>query len=354
MTGLGTMAVAAVAVAVLALGLGLRAGAGYAAPASAPGATLDAVRGHGQLRCGVAAGMTGFSERDGAGNWHGFNVDYCRAVAAAVLGDAGRVVFVPSVGAQQGLAALARGEIDLLNRNLTLSLKRLAELGLHPVGVTFLDGQGFLVRRGDNIQTLRDLDGRRICFQSGGNADDNLRDSFSARRITFVPVARAGLKDLIRVFFEDGCDALSGNASTLAALQINAPADPDRYVLLPQRISKEPFGPLVRRGDDGWLEIARWTLMAMIEAEELGVSRTNVEAMGASTAPQIRSLLGLTPGLGRGLGLDDRWGYRILSQVGNYGDSFTANLGAAGPLRLDRGLNELWTHGGLLFAFPLR
>ncbi len=341
MTGIGAAVVAVV----------MAVGGAYAA--TPPGPTLQAVRAHGQVRCGVAAGMTGFSEREATGAWVGFDVDYCRAVAAAVLGDADKVSFVPTA-VLQGMAALARGDIDLLNRNVTFTMRRVNELGLHPVGVTFFDGQGFLVRRTAGIQTLHELAGRSICFQSGTGAEDTLNESFVVRHITYVPVSRTSVKDMTRAFLDGGCDALTGDSSALALIRITALSDPDQYVVLPQRISKEPFGPLVRKGDDGWLEIARWTLMAMIEAEELGVSRTTVEAMRASDNPRIRHLLGITPGLGQSLGLDDRWAYRILAAVGNYGDSFEANLGQGSPLKLDRGLNELWTRGGLLFAFPLR
>jgi general L-amino acid transport system substrate-binding protein len=347
---------AAMAVVVMVVAwLGLSAGAGKAATPTPPppGTTLQAVRAHGQVRCGVSNGLAGFSERDAAGVWVGFDVDFCRAVAAAVLGDATKVAFVPT-SVQQGLATLARGEIDLLSRNVTITMKRVTELGLLPVGVTFFDGQGFLVRRAGNLRTLHELAGRSICFQSGTTAEDNLKEAFAARQISYVPVSRSGLKDMIRVFLEGGCDAVSGDSSSLASIRVTALPEPDRYVILRQRISKEPFGPLVRRGDDGWLEIARWTLMAMIEAEEVGVSRATVEALHTSDNPRVRHLLGITPGLGQALGLDDRWAWRVVSQVGNYGDSFEANLGQASPLKLDRGLNELWTRGGLLFAFPLR
>ncbi len=238
---------------------------------------------------------------------------------------------------------------------MTVTLRRVNELGLHPVGVAFFDGQGLLVRRSSGIRTLHELAGRSICFQSGTSAEEALKDAFTARRILYIPVTRSGGKEreLIRVFLDGGCDALSADASALAAIQLGLP-DPDQYLLLRQRISKEPFGPLVRKGDDNWLEIARWTLMAMIEAEELGVSRATVDAMRTSDNPRVRYLLGITPGLGPFLGLDDRWAYRIVAGVGNYGDSFEANLGRGSSLKLDRGLNDLWTRGGLMFALPLR
>ena len=336
------------------VGIGAGARAWAASPSGPAGATLQAVRAHGQVRCGVAAGLIGFSEKDASGNWVGFNVDYCRAVAAAVFGDAGKVTFLP-FGVQPGLGALARGEIDILNRNVTITLRRVNEMGVAPVGVTFFDGQGFLVRQNSGIRTLRGLSGRSICFQTGTGAEETLKEALAARRILFIPIPRAGKeKELVRTFLDGGCDAISADASALLSIRQAALPNSDQYVVLRQRISKEPFGPFVRKGDDGWLEIARWTLMAMIEAEELGVSRTNVEPLRASDNPRIRLLLGTTPGLGPFLGLDDRWAYRILAEVGNYGDSFEANLGRASPLKLDRGLNDVWIRGGLLFALPLR
>ncbi len=315
--------------------------------------TLEAVRTRGAVRCGVSSGVAGFSLRDDGGVWRGFDVDYCRAVAAAVLGDAARVEY-SAAPVQKGLAALARGEIDVLSRTVTITLRRVVELGLQPAGVNFFDGQGFLVRRDDGIRTLRQLQGRAICFQSGTTAEDNLREHFSARHIAFTPVGRADFKEMVRAFLEGACAAVTADSSALASIRIAALPDPERTVILRQQISKEPFGPLVRKGDDRWFEIARWTLAAMIEAEELGVSRATLPAMTASDVPRVRRLLGLTPGLGALLGLDDRWAARIVAQVGNYGESFAANLGAASPLKLDRGLNELWLRGGLLFAYPLR
>ncbi|CAK0754736.1 General L-amino acid-binding periplasmic protein AapJ [uncultured Gammaproteobacteria bacterium] len=323
-----------------------------ALPASAT--TLDAVRQRGAVRCGVSGGLAGFSQRNGTGTWQGFDVDFCRAVAAAVLGDATRVEFVP-LPVQRGLDSLARSEIDLLSRNVTITLKRVTTLGLHPVGVTFFDGQGFLVHRASGRHTIRQLNGLRLCFQSGTTAEDNLKEHFSARNLSFTAVGKSEFRDLITAFLAGECEAISADSSALASIKVSTPAhDPESLVILRQRISKEPFGPLVRKGDDAWLEIARWSLMAMIEAEELGVSRRTVETLRGSENPRIARLLGTTPGLGAALGLDESWAYRIIAQVGNYGDSFEANLGQGSPLKLDRGLNELWTRGGLLVAFPLR
>ncbi|MBI1209046.1 MAG: transporter substrate-binding domain-containing protein [Azospirillum sp.] len=318
-----------------------------------PASVLQAVRARGQLRCGVSTGLPGFSTRTEAGRWVGFDVAYCRALAAAVLGDAERVEFVPGL-IQQGLTALVAAEIDVLSRNATITLRRVAEMGLHPIGVYYFDGQGFLLRASAGVRALHQLDGRSICYQSGTTAEDNLKEIFGARRIAFTAVAAASFRAMIDTFIGGGCDAITADASTLAVIQITALPRPDDFVILRQHISKEPFGPLVRDGDDRWQEIARWTLMALIEAEELGVSSVNVEAMTASENPRIQRLLGVIPGLGEALGLDRDWARRIVAQVGNYEEIFQANLGMRGPLKLDRGLNELWTRGGLLFAFPLR
>ncbi|MEI6986847.1 MAG: amino acid ABC transporter substrate-binding protein [Rhodospirillaceae bacterium] len=332
------------------------------------GPTLAAVRQAGMLRCGVSIGHKGFSSSDASGRWSGFDVDYCRAVAAATLGKADLVTFVPAT-VLNGLQALSQGEVDILSRTVTITLKRVVEFGLHPVGVNFFDGQGFLVRRDQGLRTLRQLSGRSICVQSGTTAEDNLRETFLARRIAYTPVVFVDFQEMIRTLVDGGCDAVTADSSGLASIRVSALPHPEDYIILRQRISKEPLGPQVRKGDDDWLEIARWTLMAMIEAEELGISRASVDAMRSSDNPRAMRLLGLSPSppppgspppgtkppsLGRALGLDDEWAYRIVSQVGNYGDIFEANLGAASPLKLDRGLNELWTRGGLLFALPLR
>ncbi len=315
--------------------------------------TLSAVLHHGVVRCGVSSGVAGFSLRDAGGVWRGFDVDYCRAVAAAVLGDASKVE-LSSAPVQKGLAALSRGEIDILSRTVTITLGRVIEFNLQPVGVNFFDGQGFLVRRDSHIRTLRQLLGLPICFQRGTTAEDNLREHFSARHIAFRPVGKSDFKEMIQTFLDGACAAVTADSSALASIRITALPEPERYVVLRQQISKEPFGPLVRKGDDKWFEIARWTLAAMIEAEELGISRTTLPSMKTGDNPRVRRLLGLTPGLGRLLGLDDQWATRIITQVGNYGESFADNLGQASPLKLDRGLNELWLRGGLLFAYPLR
>lgn len=315
--------------------------------------TLEAVRQHGLVRCGVSSGVAGFSQRDAAGVWRGFDVDFCRAVAAAVLGDAARVEYLPAP-VQKGLAALSRGEIDILSRTVTITLGRVTEFGLQPAGVNFFDGQSFLVRRAAGIRTLRQLQGQPICFQSGTTAEDNLREHFTARHIAFTPVGFADFKEMIRAFLDGACAAVTADASALASIRVTALPEPERFLILRQQISKEPFGPMVRKGDDRWFEIARWTLAAMIEAEELGISSATLKVIKTSDNPRVRRLLGLTPGLGAALGLDEGWATRIIGQVGNYGESFEANLGQASPLKLDRGLNELWLRGGLLFAYPLR
>ena len=351
--------------ATIALALAVLGAVGAGRGEAADGPTLAAAKQRGTVRCGVSTGLAGFSMPAGgpaggpteSGGWSGFDVDFCRAVAAAALGDAGRVDYAPSP-IQKGLSALGRGEIDLLSRTVTITLRRVVELGLQPVGVNYFDGQGFLVRRAAGIRTLRQLAGRSICFQTGTTAEDTLKEHFTARHLAYTPVGRDVFKEMIRTFLEGGCDAVTADASSLASIRVTAPLQPEDTVILRQRISKEPFGPVVRKGDDQWLEITRWTLAAMIEAEELGVSRATLDSSRGSDNPRVRRLLGTASppggGLGSALGLDDGWAARIVAQVGNYGESFEANLGAASPLKLDRGLNELWTRGGLLFAYPLR
>ncbi|CAK0757537.1 General L-amino acid-binding periplasmic protein AapJ [Azospirillaceae bacterium] len=318
-----------------------------------PSPTLLAAKQRGKLRCGVSSGLLGFSSRDGAGVWSGFDVDFCRALAAAALGDARNVEYISS-NVQKGLAALAAGELDALSRTVTITMKRVTEIGVHPVGVNFIDGQSFLVKRSANIRALHQLSGVSICFQSGTTAEDNLKEVFSGRKVSFKSVAKAEYQEMIQAFIKGECEVLSADSSSLSSIRVSVLPHPEQYVVLRRRISKEPFGPMVRKGDDRWLEIARWTLMAMMEAEELGVKKSNVDAMRAGDNPRVRRLLGVTPGLGQALGLDEAWAYRIIAQVGNYGESFEANLGYSSPLKLDRGLNDSWMRGGLMFSYPLR
>jgi general L-amino acid transport system substrate-binding protein len=324
------------------------------APIPAPplSATMTAVRERGAIRCGVSTGVAGFSMQAPDGRWQGFDVAFCRAAAAAVLGDAEKVVFVPAT-TSEGLRRLAAGDIDLLSRSTTITMSRLSIGGFQPVGVSYYDGQGFLIRRALNIHTVRQMAGLAICFQNGTTSEFNLAEYFRAFKIAYRPMPKGRLEEVIASYRSGECDVITSDSAALAALRAMELPNPDEHLLVRQRISKEPLGPLVRRGDGGWLEAMRWTLAAMIEAEELGVSRRNVEEMRQSEITRIQRLAGLVPGFGASLGLDDAWAYRIIAQVGNYGDVFEATIGPKTPLKLERGLNELWTKGGLLIALPL-
>ncbi|WP_448203759.1 amino acid ABC transporter substrate-binding protein [Azospirillum sp. sgz302134] len=324
-----------------------------AGPAAAASPTLAAAKERGTIRCGVSTGVVGFSIRNAQGRWTGFDADFCRAVAAAVLGDAERVDFVPATTAE-GLKLLESGEIDVLSRSTTITLTRLAAGGFQPVGVSYYDGQGFLVRRSRNIRTVRQMANLAICFQRGTTSETNLIEHFRSLNIPFRPVAKGPLREMVESYRSGECDVMTSDSAALAALRVMEMAQPDEHVVMRQRISKEPLGPLVRKGDDAWLEIVRWTLAAMVEAEELGVTRRNAGEMRGSDVARIRRIVGLVPHFGEPLGLDDEWAFRIVSQVGNYGDVFEANVGPRTPLKLERGLNELWTKGGLLIALPLR
>ncbi|CAO3438728.1 amino acid ABC transporter substrate-binding protein [Azospirillum endophyticum] len=322
-------------------------------PAAPVSSTMAAARERGAIRCGVSTGVAGFSMPGPDGQWRGFDVDFCRAAAAAVLGDAGKVVFVPATTAE-GLRRLAAGDIDLLSRSTTITLSRLAAGGFQPVGISYYDGQGFLTRRALNVRTVRQMAGLSICFQRGTTSETNLAEHFRTLGIAYRPIPKGPLSEMIASYRSGECDVMTSDSAALAALRVMEMPDPDEHLVVRQRISKEPLGPLVRKGDDAWLEAMRWTLAAMIEAEELGVSHRNVEEMRHSEATRVLRLVGMVPGFGAPLGLDDSWAFRIIAQVGNYGDVFEATIGPKTPLKLERGLNELWTKGGLLIALPLR
>lgn len=324
-----------------------------ATPATSAPSTMAAVRERGAIRCGVSTGVAGFSMPGSDGRWQGFDAEFCRAAAAAVLGDADKVVFVPDTTAE-GLRRLAAGDIDLLSRSTTITLSRLSVGGFQPVGVSYYDGQGFLIRRALNVRTVRQMAGLSICFQRGTTSETNLAEHFRALKVAYRPVPKGPLNEMIASYRSGECDVMTSDSAALAALRVMEMPNPDEHLVVRQRISKEPLGPLVRKGDDAWLEVMRWTLAAMIEAEELGVSRSNIAEMRHSEATRVLRLVGLVPGFGAPLGLDDAWASRIVAQVGNYGDVFEATIGPKTPLKLERGLNELWTKGGLLIALPLR
>lgn len=320
--------------------------------ASAGAATLEDVTKKGVLRCGVSQGLPGFSNPGKDGKWRGFDVDFCRAVAAATLGDSEKVAYVP-VSEKERFPVLRSGEIDLLVRNTTYSLMRDAALELNFAGVNYFDGQGFLVRKDLNVKSAMELGGATVCVTIGTTTELNLADFFRVNKMEYTPLTPENANDAARAYDEGRCDAYTTDQSALAAMRLTLkkPAD---HMILPDVISKEPLGPAVRHGDDQWLDIVKWTHFVMLEAEEYGVSMETVDQMKKSKLPVIRRLLGIEGNLGEYLGLDNEWAYRIIKQVGNYGETFERNLGRKTPLKLPRGLNKLWKNGGLQYAMPVR
>jgi len=316
------------------------------------GETLDAVKGRGELVCGVSTGLPGFSLPDDAGNWTGIDVDVCRAVAAAVLGDAGAVKFVP-LTAKERFTALQSGEIDVLSRNTTWTHTRDTSLGLNFAGVNYYDGQGFLVNKDLGVANATELDGASVCIQAGTTTELNLADYFRFQGMAFSPVVFDTSDQTVQGFASGRCDVLTSDQSQLYALRTKLD-DPGSAVVLPEVISKEPLGPVVRQGDDEWFNIVKWTLFAQINAEELGVSSENVEAMKGSENPSIKRLVGTEGDMGEKLGLSADWAAQIVAQVGNYGEMFERNVGMDTPLQIARGLNALWTNGGIQYAPPIR
>jgi general L-amino acid transport system substrate-binding protein len=318
------------------------------------GATFDAVKKRDAVRCGVNTGLAGFSVADDKGQWTGLDVAYCRAVAAAVLGDAKKVQFVP-LSAQARFTALQSGEIDVLSRNTTWTLTRDASLGFHFAGITFYDGQGFMVPAKYGIKSVKALDGAAICVQSGTTTELNLADYFRTYGIKYKPVVFEGMAESLTAFFAGRCQAYTTDMSGLAAIRAVDAPNPKDYVIIPETISKEPLGPVVRRGDDQWFAVAKWVLYALLQAEESGVTSANVEAMKADAKnPVIQRLLGTSGDLGKKLGLDSDWAFRAIKQVGNYGEIFARSVGAKSPIGLERGRNALWRDGGLMYPMPLR
>jgi general L-amino acid transport system substrate-binding protein len=312
--------------------------------------TLDGVRKKGYVQCGVNTGLAGFSQPDSKGVWRGIDVDLCRAVAAAVFGDAGKVRFTP-LTAQQRFTALQSGEVDILSRNTTWTLSRDTSLGLNFVGVNYYDGQGFMVPKKLNVKSAKQLNGATICVQPGTTNELNLADYFRANKMTFKPVVIEKLDEVLNAYFNGRCDVYTTDQSGLVALRASRAQRPDDHLILPELISKEPLGPAVRHGDDRWFDIVKWSLFAMIEAEELGLSSKNIDQQAKAANPAIQRFVGASGDLGKMLSLDNRWAYQIVRQVGNYAESFDANLK---PLGFERGYNRLWTQGGLLYVPPIR
>ena len=317
------------------------------------GATFDAVKARGTVLCGVNTGLAGFSMPDSNGNWTGIDVDLCRAIAAAMFGDANKTKYT-GYTAQQRFTALQSGEIDVLLRNTTITISRDTSLGFNYAGVNFYDGQAFIVPKKLNVGALKDLAGATICIATGTTHELTIADWFRARNLSFQPLIIENQESMYQAFFAGRCDAMTQDSSALAAAKAARAGNPDDYVILPDRISKEPLGPLVRHGDDQWFDLVKWVLMAMIEAEEQGVTQANVDQMVKSNNPEVQRLLGVSGNFGGGLGVDNKFVYNIVKQVGNYADSFDRHVGKNSPLKLERGPNDLWTRGGLLYAIPFR
>jgi len=327
-------------------------GLAWAAPAHA-GKTLDNIKARGQVVCGVHTGLAGFSAVDSAGKWNGLDADVCRALAAAVLGDGDKVKYVP-LPAQARFTALQSGEIDVLSRNTTFTLTRDASLGLNQTAVVYYDGQGFMVPLKSKIKSPKQLKGQTVCVQSGTTTEKNLSDYSKAHGLSIKPVVFEKLEAVEGAYFSGRCIAYTTDASGLASVRNKSAKNPADHVILPEIISKEPLGPLVRRGDDEWFAIVKWVIYGLIEAEEYGVTQANVDAMKTSTDPVVGRILGTTEDTGKLLGLDRDWLARTIKTTGNYGEIFERNVGPKSALQLPRGLNNLWNKGGLMYAYPLR
>lgn len=329
-----------------ALALSLAVGTAHA------GATFDAVKAKGFVQCGVSTGLPGFSVADDKGNWNGIDVDVCRAVAAAVFGDASKVKYSP-LTAKERFTATQSGEVDMLSRNTTWTLTRDSNLGLNFTGVTYYDGQGFLVSKNLGVKSALELDGASVCIQAGTTTELNLADYFRANNMKYEPITYDTSDETVKGFEAGRCDVLTSDQSQLYALRIKL-SQPGNAFVLPEVISKEPLGPVVRQGDDDWFNVVRWALFAMLNAEEMGVTSQNVDEMKNSSDPNIRRLLGLEGIKGEGLKLSDDWAYNIIKQVGNYGEMFDRTVGKGSPLGIGRGLNAQWNKGGLQYAPPIR
>jgi len=311
--------------------------------------TLSNVKSKGFVQCGVSTGLPGFSNADASGNWKGLDVDVCRAVAAATLGDANKVKYTP-LTAKERFTALQSGEIDMLSRNTTWTLTRDASLGLNFAGVNYYDGQGFMVKKSLGVKSAKELDGAAVCLQAGTTTELNLADYFRQHGMSYKSVTYDTSDASVKGFEAGRCDMLTSDRSQLYALRIKL-KKPGAAVVLPEVISKEPLGPVVRQGDDKWFNIVKWSLNAMLNAEEMGITSKNVASLKNSKNPAIARFMG---GQGEKLGISDGWAYNIVKQVGNYGEAFERNVGMGSPLKISRGLNAQWNKGGLQYAPPIR
>jgi len=314
--------------------------------------TREAVVKRGNLNCGVSQGVPGFSNADASGNWSGIDVDICRAVAAAVLGDAKKVKYFP-LSAKDRFEVLKSGEIDMLSRNTTWTLSRDGGLALNFVGVNFYDGQGFMVRKAANINSAKKLNNAKVCVETGTTTELNMRDYFNSLKIKYEPVVFTTNDEAVMAYDQGRCDAYTTDKSGIAANRTKT-KNPSDHVILPETISKEPLGPVVRGNDENWENIVRWSLNVLIESEELGVTSSNADTLKSTDNPVIKRLLGIEGDLGKNLSLTNQWSVNIIKQVGNYGESYERNVGTKTPVNLPRGQNQLWTKGGLLYSPPLR
>ncbi|MGE3626384.1 MAG: amino acid ABC transporter substrate-binding protein [Hyphomicrobiales bacterium] len=327
--------------------LALAAGSG-----GASAGVLEDIRARGKLRCGVNVGLAGFAVKGEKGDWRGLDIDICRAVAATALGDPEKAKF-KDIPVRDSLSALKSGEIDLLTRNLAWTMGRETLFGLRFAGVVFHDGQGFLVRKKLGIVSALELSGATVCVQSGTTATANTAEFFRSRQMKHELVPFAGPEEVLQAYEAGRCQAVAADITQLSAMRLRL-SRPDEHMALPEIISKEPLGPVVMQGDEQWANLVKWTIYALINAEELGVTAANAEAMRKSPNPDIRRLLGTEGNFGEGLGLDQDWAYRAIRAVGNYGEIYERNLGAGSPLNVPRGVNKLWNRGGILYAPPIR
>ena len=331
--------------------VGLASGQALAQKAE-PGPTLRAVMNKGFVQCGVSQGLPGFSNPDARGNWTGLDVDVCRAIAAAVFNAPNKVKYTP-LNAKERFTALQSGEIDVLSRNTTWSMQRDTSLGLNFTGVSYYDGQGFMVRKALQVNSAMQLSGASMCTQTGTTTELNLADFFRANNMPYEVVAFATADETIKAYDAGRCDVFTTDASGLYAERLKL-TNANEHLVLPEIISKEPLGPVVRHGDDQWFDIVKWVLFAQINAEELGVTSQNVDEKKKSEDPQIKRLLGGEGAFGEAIGLTNDWAYRAIKHVGNYGEMFERNVGTKTPLGIARGLNALWNKGGLQYAPPIR
>ena len=324
----------------------------FGTQAASAQATLKAVHDRGQLVCGANGTLAGFGLPDPQGNWTGFDVDFCRAIAAAIFNDPTKVKFVP-LTASDRITALQSGEIDVLSRNTTWTMSRDTQLGIDFADVNYYDGQGFMVRKSLKVNSALELNDASVCVQQGTTTELNLADYFRSNNMTLKTVTFATADEAVKAYDTSRCDSYTTDFSGLYGERLRL-SNPSDNIILPEIISKEPLSPAVRQGDDNWEDIVRWTHFAMVNAEELGVNQNNLSDMMKSDNPDIRRLLGVEGKFGSGMGLTDDWAVRIIKAVGNYGESFERNVGQGSPLKVARGLNALWTKGGLQYGIPIR